>query len=140
MRAGQGVAVIFTGAAAQSVVTFGLLAAYGSDHPQWDIWLLLSGGWFVFAAIAAAVVTLLPLMGLERRGWLSGWSALAVGVVDGLILTAVNALLGGFIDIGPVWHVLTNMELVSIAGALAGWGVWRLSQRRGKPEDAAQVF
>ncbi len=145
MRAGQGAGIVFGGAAAQAVVTFGLLVTYGtlglhSENAQWGVWLLLSGGWFVFAAIVAAVITLLPFVGLARRGRLTWWSALVVGVADGAIVTALNAAAGGFIDTGPVWRVLIDMELVNIAGALAGWVAWRRLERKARPDDAAQVF
>ena len=140
MRVGQGVAAVFSAAAAQSVATFGLLAVSGFEHPEWGVWLFLSAGWFVCAALLAAVIMLLPFQWLERRGRLGWAQALAVGAIDGLIVTAFNSITGGLIDTGSMWHALADSEWVSIAGALAGWAAWRVLVRKVKPDDAAQVF
>ena len=146
MRWLQGLATVAAASAASAAV-IAVEAAFSG--------LFRAGGMFVSAPLASTagflIVAMLPVVAiilpafavLSRTGRLRLWTALATGVVAGLVLTAVIAALLLTVLHSPpahLWLSGARMMAVTVGSAMAGWGAWRAMQRRVKPEDTAEMF
>ena len=128
MRLRQSLAALLTAVVVQSAVAWVVTAStlrellIDRDESWW--WPLLTAA---DLAVAAIVLILPPFWLLAARGRLNLWTALIVGVVEGLAgLVALMAISGSGVPLLAVPRVAA----VTIAGALAAWAVWRALDRK----------
>ena len=137
MRTKQALAV-FGGAVAAQLVVTGLPLAVGAgmmsgrDVPatSWEALAYFLLPVAVGIILVSFFLLLLPFRWLAGRGWLTLWSALAVGAVAGPVTALMMSLPArGFIDFAGIIGVLSTTEIFTLAGALGGWAAWRWMQR-----------
>ncbi len=94
--------------------------------------------------ITPVVGVVLPsLLVLAGRGRLSVWTALATGVLAGLLLTGLIAA----IAVGVTYRAPDNIVIsgarvlgLTLSAAMAGWGACRVLWPRTRPVDVAETF
>ena len=117
-------------AALPLVVAIAVLTKHGQPVVSWPALLL-----FAVPVVADILLTTLLLLlpafwWLAKRGWLTLWPALGVGVVEGLVVSAlIFAFAHDMSAFFGVISVTTVLEVLTLSGALGGWAAWRWTQR-----------
>ena len=116
-------AVLAAGAVTAALVwTVAVLVTPPDDTAKQMGWqaIVFFGGGVILVATIAVWLVLMALAGLKRLGPRSAIvTGLGIGVALALALTALAA------DWSGIWLVLLWMVPFPLAGALAGWWVWR---------------
>ena len=142
MRVKQGFAITAAATVAQLALICLILWVSGEFEPEHltesPVWALVAV-LFVIALLPSLVLILVPFIVLSRLNRLKLLSAALTGLAAGVMLAAAALRFGaptGSVAVSVMVAVFCG--LVGEAGALAGWGAWRLLQP--PPLDQAKVF